>query len=164
MKVLDVGCGDAKVEGAIGMDIAPLPGVDVVHDLSKFPWPFEENSFDKIYLLNIIEHLNSPIKVMEEVHRLLKKGGEVHIEVVYWNHRHSVSDPQHVTFYNETTWDFFLGKRKTYYTSAVFEMVKLEFIYDKIAKIVFLYQKWLMNLASYFLCNVKQGMIVTLRK
>ena len=37
MKVLDVGCGTAKVNGAIGIDRINLPGVDVVHDLNKFP-------------------------------------------------------------------------------------------------------------------------------
>jgi len=164
MKILDVGCGDAKVEGAIGMDIVALPGVDIVHDLSKFPWPFENDSFDKIYLLNIIEHLRDPILVMEEVHRILRKGGEVFIEVVYWNHRHSVSDPQHVSFYNEVTWEFFTGKRKDYYTKTRFDMVKLTYIYDKIAKILFFGQGWLMNIFAYFLCNIKQGMQVTLRK
>lgn len=164
MRILDVGCGDAKVKGSIGMDIVPLAGVDVVHDLSSFPWPFEDESFDKIYLLNIIEHLHDSIKVMAEVHRILKKGGEVFIEVVYWNHRHSVSDPQHVTFYNEVTWEFFTGKRKDYYTNFKFEMVELKYIYDRIARILFLGQGWLMNIFAYFLCNVKQGMQVTLRK
>lgn len=164
MRILDVGCGDAKVEGAIGMDLVGLPGVDVVHDLNQFPWPFEDSSFDRVYMLNIIEHLPDTIKVMEEAHRILKVGGELHIEVVYWNHRHSVSDPQHVTFFNEITWDFFTGARKEYYTKARFEMVSFRYIYDKAARIIFLWQKWLMNLLAYFLCNVKQGMIVVLRK
>jgi len=64
-KILDVGCGTAKVKGAIGLDIAPLPGVDVVHDLNKFPWPFENGTFDEIYMLDVIEHLDDTIGVME---------------------------------------------------------------------------------------------------
>jgi len=163
LKVLDVGCGDAKVKGAIGIDCVPLPGVDVVHDLTLFPWPFENESFDQIYMLNIIEHLPDTIKIMEEVHRLLKKGGTVHIEVVYWNHMHSISDPQHVRFFNEVTWEFFTGKRKGYYTKAQFEMAGFEYIYDGIAKRLFI-SEWLMNKLAYFLCNIKQGMKVTLRK
>ena len=31
--ILDLGCGEAKVEGAIGVDNVVLPTVDVVHDL-----------------------------------------------------------------------------------------------------------------------------------
>ncbi|MEI6079326.1 MAG: class I SAM-dependent methyltransferase [bacterium] len=163
MKILDVGCGDAKVKGAIGIDCAKLPDVDVVHDLSKYPWPFEDNSFDEIYMNNIIEHLPNTIKVMEEVHRILKKGGLLRIQVVYWNHMHSVSDPQHVTFFSEHSWDFFTGKRKGYYTNFKFDMVELNYIYDEYAK-KFFRSEWLMKRLAYFLCNVKQGMNVILKK
>ena len=47
-KILDLGCGRNKVPGAIGLDLFPVPGVDVVHDLEAFPYPFENNSFDEI--------------------------------------------------------------------------------------------------------------------
>ena len=89
MKVLDVGCGTAKVNGAIGIDRVNLPGVDVVHDLNKFPWPFDSESFDAIYMNDIIEHLTDTIRVMEECYRLLKSGGRVYIRVVYWNHKYA---------------------------------------------------------------------------
>ncbi len=162
--ILDVGCGDMKVKNAIGIDCAILPGVDIVHDLNKYPWPFKKETFDEIYMLNIIEHLPNAIKVMEEVHRILKKDGKVHIVTVYWNHRHSVTDPQHVSSFNEHTWDFFTGKRKGYYTKARFKLEKFKFTYDKKAAIVFLNIKPLMRLFSYFLCNVIDGMHLTLRK
>jgi len=162
-KILDVGCGDAKVPGAIGLDVVQLPGVDVVHNLTAYPWPFADNTFDKVYLMNIIEHLPNPLKVFEEVHRVLKPGGEVKVEVVYWNHRHAVSDPQHVTFYNEHTWEFLTGERKSYYTNAQFNLKSFEYIYDRIAKRIF-WSKRLMNLLAYFLCNIKQGMTVVLTK
>ena len=163
-KILDVGCGDAKVKGSIGIDSIKLPGVDIVHDLNKYPWPFKKETFDEIYMLNVIEHLPDTIKVMEEVYRILKKGGKVHIVTVYWNHRHSVTDPQHVSFFNELTWDFFTGKRKDYYTKARFKMEKFKFTYDKAASIIFLNIKPLMRLMSYFLCNIIDGMHLTLVK
>lgn len=163
-KILDVGCGDAKVKGSIGIDSIKLPGVDIVHNLNNYPWPFKKETFDEIYMLNIIEHLPDTIKVMEEVYRILKKGGKVHIVTVYWNHRHSVTDPQHVSFFNELTWDFFTGKRKDYYTKARFKMEKFKFTYDKAASIIFLNIKPLMRLMSYFLCNIIDGMHLTLVK
>ena len=46
MKVLDVGCGNCKLKGAIGIDISPA--ADIRHDLNKFPYPIKPNSFDKI--------------------------------------------------------------------------------------------------------------------
>ncbi|MFC1504033.1 methyltransferase domain-containing protein [Spirochaetota bacterium] len=167
MKILDVGCGDAKIQrdGAdvIGVDCVQLPGVDVVHDLNKYPWPFENDSFDEIHMKEIIEHLPNTIKVMEEIHRILKPSGSVHIRVIYWNHRHSISDPQHVSFFNEVTWEFFTGKRKGYYTKVQFSMERFEFTYDKKARRIFRSEK-LMRFLSYFLCNVIDGMRLTLVK
>lgn len=163
-KILDVGCGDAKVKGAIGIDCVKLPGVDIVHDLNKYPWPFKKETFDDIYMLNIIEHLPNTVKVIEEVYRILKKGGRLHIEVVYWNHRYAVADPQHVSFFNEVTWEFFTGQRKEYYTGARFSMEKFEYIYDKKSSLLFLHCTPLMRVLSYFFSNIIQGMEVTLVK
>ena len=41
MKILDLGCGSVKVEGAVGLDNVGIPGVDIVHDLLDFPYPIE---------------------------------------------------------------------------------------------------------------------------
>jgi len=43
LKKLEVGYGDHKREEYIGMDIVPLAGVDVVHDMNKIPWPFTQS-------------------------------------------------------------------------------------------------------------------------
>lgn len=40
---MEVGCGDYKREGYTGLDIVPLAGVDVVHDMNKIPWPFAQS-------------------------------------------------------------------------------------------------------------------------
>jgi SAM-dependent methyltransferase len=164
VKTLDLGCGDRKTKGTIGIDCVRLPGVDIIHDLNRFPYPFEDNTFDKVLMLNIIEHLDDTIKVMREVYRILKPGGIVHIETVYWNHKHSISDPQHKHLFNEHSWEFYTGKRKQYYTDYAFEMLSLKWLYDYKNKYLFLNFKPLMNLASIFLCNVKSGMVVEMRK
>lgn len=164
MKKLDVGCGTAKVKGAIGIDRVKLPGVDIIQDLNKFPWPFKDESFDEIYMNDIIEHLDNTIKIMEECHRLLKSQGKLFIRVVYWNHRYAFSDPTHVHFFSEICFEFFTGKwRRSYYTKVRFKLKKLEYIYDYKAKKIFRSKK-LMDFLSYFLCNIKQGMEITLIK
>ena len=55
--VLDLGCGNRKKPGAIGVDINPNAQADIIHDLNKFPYPFEDSTFDEIYADNTIEHL-----------------------------------------------------------------------------------------------------------
>ena len=48
MKILDVGCGKSKYPGSIGIDISEKTDADVIHDLNKIPYPFEDNTFDYI--------------------------------------------------------------------------------------------------------------------
>ena len=163
MRILDVGCGSDKAKGAIGIDHVKLPGVDIVHDLNSFPWPLKDEAFDEIYMNDIIEHLNDTVKVMEEIYRLLKRGGKVHIKVIYWNHRYAFSDPTHVKFFSEVSFQFFTGEWHRYYTKVRFALEKLEYIYDSKAKRLFRSKK-LMDFLSYFLCNIRQGMKVTLVK
>lgn len=163
MNILDVGCGDAKVPGAIGIDKADLTGVDVVHDLNQFPWPLDDETFDEIYMNDIIEHLDDSIKVMEQVYRLLKPGGKVYIRVVYWNHRYSYGDPTHVKVFNEITFEQLSGKWRDWYTKARFDIKDIEYIWDGRAKRIFRFKK-LLSFLSYFLCNVKQGLKVTMIK
>jgi len=56
MKV-DLACGDNKHEGFIGIDIVDIPEVDIVHDLSVYPWPLEDNSVDEVVCNHYIEHI-----------------------------------------------------------------------------------------------------------
>lgn len=37
---IDIGCGNSKRSGYIGLDCLKLPDVDIVHDLNTFPYPF----------------------------------------------------------------------------------------------------------------------------
>ena len=37
MKIIDLGCGENKVIGSIGLDKVKLESVDIVHDLLSFP-------------------------------------------------------------------------------------------------------------------------------
>ncbi len=47
----------------------------IVWDLNKFPYPFEDNSADKILLSHVLEHLEAPVYVLRECKRILKEGG-----------------------------------------------------------------------------------------
>ena len=54
---LDVGCGAYKRQGSVGMDIRPLPGVDVVHDITHFPWPIPDGVCGVVTASHVLEHI-----------------------------------------------------------------------------------------------------------
>lgn len=78
-RILDVGCGLKKIPGADGLDIVPLKSVDIVHDLNIFPYPIRTNTYDEIYCLHVLEHVDDMLRLMEEIYRVAKKGAFVHI-------------------------------------------------------------------------------------
>ena len=134
---LDLGCGTAKTPGAVGLDVVPLEGVDVVGDMSERPYPFAADTFDAVYLNDVIEHLPNTIKTMEEMYRICKPNARVYIRVINWNSRYAAMDPTHVTYFTERTFDFF-GKRvgRSYYTRARFDVVQVRRVYNSLAKAV----------------------------
>ena len=47
-KILDPGCGNKKRDGTIGVDFNERTKAYIIHDLNKFPYPFESQSIVKI--------------------------------------------------------------------------------------------------------------------
>jgi predicted SAM-dependent methyltransferase len=72
---LDIGCGESKREGAIGVDFRKTSSVDIVADARQLP--FINESFDHVYTSHLIEHFShQEVKsVLTEWIRCLKQGG-----------------------------------------------------------------------------------------
>lgn len=85
---LNLGCGDKIFPEYINVDICPLDGVDVVCDLSQ-KFPFRDDVFSHIEMINVLEHLPDTIKAMEELHRISKHNCTIYIRVPYWNGFHN---------------------------------------------------------------------------
>jgi SAM-dependent methyltransferase len=128
---LHLGCGRSKRDGFVGVDIMPLKGVDVVHDLSAFPYPFEDNSVSEIIMRNVLEHLTDTVRVMEEVWRISKNGARINILVPYFNSPGAAQDPTHVRFFTENSFDYFTPDGETalsaynFYSKARFRITSL---------------------------------------
>lgn len=120
--VLDIGCGKNKSPGAIGIDRVALPGVDIVHDLNSFPYPFDDGSFDEIHITHVIEHLDSITRTMEEIHRLAKPGAKVVIITPHYSDLQSWNDPTHKWHLTTYSFRYFEeGYESSYYSTANFE-------------------------------------------
>ena len=129
MKILDVGCGNDKLPGAIGIDRSADTKADVVHDLDSFPWPFEADAFDVIRCQDVVEHLDDVIRVMEELHRIAKPGAEIRIRVPHFSSVQAYTDPTHRHFFSTESFHYFLPDQTMYphYSDARFrqESVRL---------------------------------------
>lgn len=98
---LDIACGSIKQEGWTGIDIAPLEGVDIVHDLFITPWPLEDNSVDEARCAHFIEHIPDLISFMNELHRVMKPGATCQMWAPYYTSRRAWQDPTHVRAISE---------------------------------------------------------------
>jgi len=77
-RVLDIGCGGSPYAeffpNRTSLDIVPGEGIDVVadvHDLSSL----KKEEFDVVLCTEALEHFQNPFKAVEEMARVLKKGG-----------------------------------------------------------------------------------------
>jgi SAM-dependent methyltransferase len=106
---LDIGSGAIKDEGYETMDISPVYSPDFQHDLTQFPWPFEDESFDEVRAFHVLEHIERQhlIAVMNEMHRLVTPDGIANIEVPVFPFWTAIADPTHVSFFVPQTWAYF---------------------------------------------------------
>lgn len=103
---LNVGCGIHQRTDSVNLDAVEIPGVDVVHDLDVFPWPFEDGIFEAVHATQVYEHVREPVGFVVEAHRVLKVGGVLHIVVPHYKSENSFTDPTHLRHCTERTWDY----------------------------------------------------------
>jgi SAM-dependent methyltransferase len=78
-RVLDIGSGTAHIKDfrsdVISTDILPFPGIDVVADAHRLPFP--DQSFSGVVMLDVLHHLERPIEFLKEASRVLRPGGRL---------------------------------------------------------------------------------------
>ena len=127
-KILEIGCGNKKIPGAIGLDVVKTPYVDVVHDLDKIPYPFKKETFDEIYADNVLEHLDSPLdEILGELIRILKPKGIIRVVVPNCQSVGAFADPTHKKFFGWTTFDYFGSNPQSFYTKSRVKILRKKF-------------------------------------
>lgn len=97
---IDLGCGKNKMKDCVGIDMDPQSHADIVVDFEKRPIPLADNSADKVFSKQVFEHLEDPIRVLKELHRITKPGGEIFIEVPHYSSHiaHGLGHKQHYSY------------------------------------------------------------------
>jgi len=147
MKIVHLGCGMKKHEGAIGVDKEHASYADVIHDLDKFPYPFCDSEFDLVICDNILEHLDDIIKVMEEIHRIAKNNARVAITVPHFSSDDSFTDITHKHFFSRRSFDFFTPDKSPFpfYSSKKFKISKAKITFGRLGRfsgMQFLANRW----------------------
>lgn len=107
LRVVDIGCGGNKQQAhALGVDRHPHAGVDVVTDLER-GLPFATSSVDRVFAVHFLEHVRGLIELMNEIHRVLKPDGVLHVIVPHCDFVNAIADPTHVRFFHAQTFKFF---------------------------------------------------------
>lgn len=119
-KVYNLGSGFQQYEGVIGVDI--IRSAQIKHDLNVTPWPIESNSADVCVAFHSFEHLADIVKTMNEVHRILKPGGKVIIEVPFYRSPTAFQDPTHKIFFAASSMIYFCHPSYAY-TDKLFKQV-----------------------------------------
>jgi SAM-dependent methyltransferase len=96
--ILDCGAGSrpAFYENVVNFEISAYPSTDVRGVGESLP--FQDNSFDAIFSLNVLEHVKDPFLAAKELLRVLKPGGDLVVVVPLTQPTHGY--PHH--YYNMT--------------------------------------------------------------
>jgi hypothetical protein len=104
---LDLACGQQKRPGFTGVDKFKVEGVDIVHDLEVFPWPFKDHSVEEVHVSHYAEHTKDLNAFMDEIWRICEAGAKVTIVGPYYTSIGAWQDPTHTRALSEATWGYF---------------------------------------------------------
>lgn len=124
---IDLGCGENKPEGYIGVDKRQLEGVDLVHDLDM-GLPFPDDYAQHIRANHFLEHVRDPVFIMNEIYRVLVPRGTLAFDYLSTEGKGAFADPTHVSYWNRLTLYFFTqdALREAIGFKGKFEEVKVE--------------------------------------
>lgn len=111
---LDIGCGQFKQEPIygmpfLGMDQVRHPCVEIVHDVTVFPWPVPSHSIQIVKASHLWEHLEPKFRFafMDECWRIVRPQGQLWLAAPHAGSPLEAAHPAHYGCPNELTFTFF---------------------------------------------------------
>jgi SAM-dependent methyltransferase len=144
MRVLNLGCGLAKLQfpesaaatEVVGVDLSPDSDADLRHDLNHVPYPLDSDSFDLILMQDILEHLDDVPRVLREVHRVARDGALVRIRTPHYSSYYAYNDPTHRRLFGAFALDGFDAKNPNrLYGGPWFRIVRREILFPRIWRV-----------------------------
>jgi len=86
-RIADLGAGGRRITPeTICVDFVAGEGTDVVGDVGRLP--FRDGSLDLVFATGLLEHVEDERAVIGEIHRVLRRGGLVHVEIPFLEQYH----------------------------------------------------------------------------
>ena len=109
VRKLNLGCGRDIRPGYVNLDLAKIPGLDVVADLET-PLPFRDGAFDEVVSSHVLEHVRDLIPLLGELARISRPGAVLRIEVPHLSFFGAYTDPTHKRFFGYHSFDYFTAE------------------------------------------------------
>jgi hypothetical protein len=97
---LNLGCGSKRIEGCVNVDKFATATTDLVFDLERTPWPWDDSSVDEMRFIHSLEHMGADtdtfLAIVKEIWRIGRDGAKVEIHVPHPRHDNFLGDPTHV--------------------------------------------------------------------
>jgi SAM-dependent methyltransferase len=127
---LELGCGSTKRNPqAIGVDALELPGVDLVGDVFDVLAAFPAGRVDAVGSWHFFEHVDDLARLLSELARVSRPGGEVYVVTPHFSNPYFYSDYTHrrtfglYTFAYLARSDLFARAVPSYGVAPSFELV-----------------------------------------
>jgi len=126
MKKLNFGSGSAIKKGWDNVDVQEGKELTQSFDFNEFPYPIKDNTYDYVYLNNVLEHLFECDKVIMELRRITKPNGIIKIIVPHYTNKSAYNDLQHKRFFNEICFKNLITQGAIIDQKEIFKIVKLK--------------------------------------
>ncbi len=154
MNKLNFGCGFREKEGYDNVDKKDF-------DFNIFPYPILKNTYNKVYSHQVLEHLDDPERVLNELHRICKHNAEIEIIVPHFNNEGAFSMLGHKRYFAESSFKCLTEWNEEWRESKkVWEIISLEVTPSRFGRFI---PKIMRRPLSLLLRGIQKDICVKLR-
>jgi len=134
IKKLNLGCGPDYRESWTNVDVGNCKK-DIEHNLEDLPLPFNDNEFDRIEMIQTLEHIDKSkfLEFMRELYRISKPKARIHIETPHYTSINAFTDFNHKNIFTEESFGYFDNK---HHLRNVGKVYGIDFTFDISVKII----------------------------
>jgi len=140
MVKLQLAAGNRPMKGYVNHDLFKhSEHIDIAFDLNEKHWPIEDNSYEEVVAMDVLEHLDSFLNFMDNCWRILQPGGRLTVRCAGWTSESCWHDPTHKRPYDARTFDYlfpntYYGSQYGFYTDK--KWTKISIRYDELRQII----------------------------